>query len=108
MVLLISDEEAKKVLTFDDFIEGVEDAYRQYGKGLAGGNRLRYGCPIPLRRDLVVEGKDLPHGDIRVRAIGQGMAYLEERKRAVLWHKMRLGDRKETMWHLVDTTTGKT
>jgi ornithine cyclodeaminase/alanine dehydrogenase-like protein (mu-crystallin family) len=108
VTLLINDEEVRKVLTLDDFIDGVEDAYRQYGRGLAGGNHLRYGAPLLHRRELVVEGKELPHGDRRSKTISQNMAYLEERRMAVLQHSFNLGDRKEIMWHLIDVTNGET
>ena len=108
MTLLINDEEVRKILSMEDFIESVEDSYRQYGKGLAGGNHLRYGSPLLHRRELVVEGKEFPHGDRRSKAIGQNMAYLEERKMAVLQHSFRLGNRNEAMWHLIDTTSGET
>lgn len=108
MALLISDEEVRKILSFEDTIEAVEDAYRQYGKGLAAGNSLRHGSPLLHRRELRVEGKDLPHGAPEIRGIGQGMAYLEESKMAVLQHSFRLGERRDMMFHLIDTTDGST
>ena len=35
MTLLITEEEVKQVMTPEDYIEAVEEAFYQYGKGLS-------------------------------------------------------------------------
>jgi ornithine cyclodeaminase/alanine dehydrogenase-like protein (mu-crystallin family) len=49
MTLLIGDEDVRQILTFEDTLEALENAYRQYGRGLAGGDGFSYGFPPPPR-----------------------------------------------------------
>lgn len=107
MTLLIRDEDVKKILTFEETIEAVESAYRQYGKGLAGGNSLIHGCPIVPRCEMRVEGKNLPHISPQIRGIHQDMAYLEETGMIFLRWSFRLGDKRGGMSYLIDASNGE-
>lgn len=106
MTLLIRDEEVRKLLTFEETIEAVEDAYRQYGLGLVGGNSLRWGCPIIPRDEMRVEGKDMPHLSPQIRAISQGMAYLVETGMAFVRWGFHLGDKRGNIGCLIDVKSG--
>jgi ornithine cyclodeaminase/alanine dehydrogenase-like protein (mu-crystallin family) len=106
MTLLVKDEEVKKLLTFEETIEAVEDAYRQYGLGRVGGNSLRWGCPIIPRDEMRIEGKNLPHLSPQIRGISQGMAYLEETHMAFVRWGVHLGDKRGNVSCLIDVTNG--
>lgn len=107
MTLLISDEDVKKILTFEETIEAVESAYRQYGLGLAGGNSLRHGCPLPPRCEMRIEGKNLPHMSPQIREIHQDMAYLEETGMILCRIGFYLGDKKGRMSILLNAKNGE-
>jgi ornithine cyclodeaminase/alanine dehydrogenase-like protein (mu-crystallin family) len=107
MVLLLLEDDVRKILTFDDVLEAVEDAYLQYGKGLAGGNYLHHARPPPPRFEVRVKGKDLPHLDPRIRALSQRMAYLEETGMAFLGWSFHIGDKRAYMSYLIDAKTGE-
>ena len=107
MVLLIDESDVKKVLTFEDTINAVEDAYRQYGLGKAGGNSLIYGNPVPPRCEMRVNGKNLPHLSPEIRNINQTMAYLEESNLIFLGWNFHLGEKKGYISYLIDAGDGE-
>jgi ornithine cyclodeaminase/alanine dehydrogenase-like protein (mu-crystallin family) len=108
MTLLISDEEANEVLTVEDFLETVEDAYRQYGMGLAGKDGFSYGHLPPPKREIRIQGKDSPHGAPHNTAVTQGIAFLEQTGMVVLQHSFRFAERRGGMFHLIDSQSGET
>jgi ornithine cyclodeaminase/alanine dehydrogenase-like protein (mu-crystallin family) len=108
MPLLISDEEVKKILTIEDALDAVESAFRQYGRQLAGGNGFEYRFPPPPKRELRIEGKNLPHGDPKNHFISQGIASLEDTKMSVLQHTLWFQNRKAGIFHLIDNASGNT
>jgi len=107
LTLLISEEDVKKLLTFDEAIEAVEDAYRQYGMGLVGINSLRNGNHIPPRCEVRIEGKNLPHLSPQIRNISQSSAYLEGTGMAFLYWSFHLGDRRGYISYLIDAKNGE-
>lgn len=107
MVLLIEENDVKKVLTFEDTLKAVEDAYRQYGLGKAGGNSLIYGNPPPPRCEMRVKGKNLPHLSPEIRNINQTMAYLEESNLIFLRWNFHLGEKKGYISYLIDARDGE-
>jgi len=107
MTLLINDEDVRQILTLEKTINAVEDAYRQYGKGLAGENG--YGVGPPPKRELRLEGKGLPHADPQTESIAQGIASLEETNRVVIQHAFNFGKRRGGgLFHLLDISSGET
>jgi hypothetical protein len=77
MTLLICDKDIKNILNYEDTINAVEEAYRQYGLGQAGVEALIWGNPPPFRSEMRVIGKSLPHLSPGIRGVNQSMAYLE-------------------------------
>jgi alanine dehydrogenase len=108
VALVISDEDVRRIFTVEDALEAVEEAFRQYGRGLAGGNGVTYGSVPPPKRELRIRGKGLPHGGPDTVAIGQGIASLEGVGRAVLQHSFKFRERHGALYHLIDTDTGQT
>jgi len=108
MTLLINDDEVRRILTVKDFLESVEDAYREYGLKRAGADGFRHSYVPPPKRELRIEGKGLPHGSPVNTGIAQGMASLERMEMAVIQHSFRFHGRKGGMFHLIDTSDGKT
>ena len=106
MVLLIRDEDIKKFITYKDVISAVEDAYLQYGKGMAGGNDLIYGSPVIPRCEMQVRNRHLPHGDPQVRMVSQDMAYLQETGKIFLRWNAYLGEKRSGISYLIDAETG--
>lgn len=107
MTLIIRDEEAKNLLTCAEALEALEDAYRQYGLGLAGGNSLVYGSSVIPRCEMRVEGRELPHLSARIRGINQSMAYLEETGMAVVRLSFNLGNRTGMADFLINAKSGE-
>jgi alanine dehydrogenase len=107
MTILISDNDVKKILTLEETIAAAEDAYRQYGKGLAGGNSLMKDCPIIPRSEMRVEGKSLPHLSPEIRYVSQDMAYLEETGKVFLRWNFYLGDKRAGISYLIDAKNGE-
>ena len=107
MTLLIGDADVENLLSFEETIEAVEDAYRQYGLGLAGGNSLIHGDPVVPRCEMRVEGKNLPHMSPQVRSVNQSMAYLEQTGMVLLRFSYHLGNRKGLVEHLIDARSGE-
>ncbi len=108
MTLLINDDEVKQILTFEDTIEAVEDAYRQYGLGKIGVTGFSYGGLPPPKRELRIKGKGAAHGSPQNECIAQGVASLEETGMAILQHAFRFKNRRGGLFHLIDTTSGET
>jgi len=106
LTLLILENDVKKILTFNETIEAVEDACHQYGLGLAGGNSLKYRCLPPPRCEIRVEGKDLPHMSPQIRSINQSMAYLKETGMIFLRWSFHLGEKKGDIAYLIDANKG--
>jgi ornithine cyclodeaminase/alanine dehydrogenase-like protein (mu-crystallin family) len=107
MTLLIREKDVKKILTFEDTIEAVENAYRQYGMGLAGWNSLKYRKLPPPRCEIRVEGKELPHISPKIRGVNQSMAYLEGTGMIFLRWSFHLGDKAGNMAYLIDASNGE-
>jgi len=108
LALLIREEDVKKLpWTIEDSIAAVEEAYRQYGLGLAGYNSLKHGYFPPPRCEVRAEGKDLPHIMPGVRAIDQSMAYLEETGMFYMRWGSNLGNKRAYMSWLFDAKTGE-
>ena len=105
---MIDDEDVKKILMLDDVMDALEEAFRQYGMGRAGGDGFRYGFIPPPKRELRIKGKGMPHGFPGNVSIGQGMASLEDTKLAVLQHSFSFPKRKSSMFHLIDAESGDT
>lgn len=106
MVLIIRDKDVEQFITYKDVINAVEDAYQQYGKGLAGGNDLIYGSPVISRCEMQVRNKHLPHGDPQVRMVSQDMAYLQETGKIFLRWNAYLGEKRSGISYLIDAKTG--
>ena len=107
MTLLLNDSDVKQILTFEDTLDAVEDAYRQYGNNLAGVNG--YGFGPPPKRELRIKGKGLPHADPQTESIAQGIAYLEGTNMVVLQHAFNFGKRRGGgLFHLLDRVSGDT
>jgi ornithine cyclodeaminase/alanine dehydrogenase-like protein (mu-crystallin family) len=106
MTLYIRDEDILGLITFNDVIEAVEDAYKQYGLGLAGGNSLEKDCSIIPRTEMRVEGKDLPHISPGIRAVHQDMAYLEKTGNIFIRWGYHLGKKRGSFQVLVDANSG--
>lgn len=107
MTLLIEEEDVKKILTFENTLEAVEDAFRQYGKGFAGWNSLKYHHFPPPRCEVRVEGKDLIHGSPHVRGVSQSMAYLEETGMVFLRWSFNLETRSGNIAYLINARNGE-
>jgi ornithine cyclodeaminase/alanine dehydrogenase-like protein (mu-crystallin family) len=106
--LIISDQDVSELFSADDALEAVEEAFRQYGLGLAAGDGMTPGFVPPPKRELRIRGKGLPHGAKETIAIGQGIAALEGAKMAVIQHSFKFRDRRTSTYHLIDTDTGRT
>ena len=107
MTLLIRDEDISKILTFEDTIEALEDAFRQYGLGLAGGNSLKHSCLPPPRCEIRSEGRGLPHMSPQIRCLEQSAAYLKETNMAFLRWGFHFGNRKGNIAYLIDAKNGE-
>lgn len=107
MTLLLGEEEVKKILTFENTLETVEEGFRQWGKGLAGWNALKTGRYPPPRCEIRVEGKGLPHGSPKIKQVFQSMAYLEEADMAFLRWSFNLGEKSGNASYLFDTKSGE-
>ncbi len=83
MPLLIREEEVTRAVSLKDIVEAVEDGFRQYGLNLA---------QTQPRREVRIRNKDLPHSDPRMVRIGQGLAFLEQSKIAVVNHILSFPD----------------
>ena len=98
MVLLIEDKDINQIeFTPEDFIEVVEDCYRQDGMGLAQDTP---------RMEIKIKGKDLPHIAPGTTSIGQGMAYLERSGILVISQTYHF-DFHKYISHIIDPETGK-
>lgn len=107
MTLLIKDEDVRQILTLEETIKAVEDAYRQYGNGLAGENG--YGFGPPPKRELRLKGKGLPHADPQTESLAQGIASLDGTNMVILQHAFNFGKRRGGgLFHLLDKTSGET
>jgi len=107
MTILITDNDVKDVLTFEDAISALENAYRQYGLGLYGGNDLITGSPIVPRCEMRVKGKNLPHLSPDIRSVNQSMGFLKETGMVVVRWSYHLGDKRGMMDYLIDANTGE-
>ena len=107
MTLLINDEDFKKTLTFEDTLEALESAYRQYGRGLAAGNSLKYGNIPPPRIEIRAEGKDCWHMSPQIRSLDLSAGYLQETGMAFLRWGFHLGNRKGNIAYLIDAKSGE-
>jgi ornithine cyclodeaminase/alanine dehydrogenase-like protein (mu-crystallin family) len=106
--LVINDQDVKDLFSPDDALGAVEEAFRQYGLGLAAGDGMVPGFVPPPKRELRIRGKGLPHGAQETVAIGQGIAALDGAKLAVIQHSFKFRDRRTSTYHLLDTETGRT
>jgi ornithine cyclodeaminase/alanine dehydrogenase-like protein (mu-crystallin family) len=107
MTLLIEEEEVKKILTFENTLDAVEDAFCQYGKGFAGWNSLKYHHFPPPRCEIRVEGKDLIHGSPHIREFSQSMAYLEKTGMVFLRWSFNLETINGNIAYLIDARNGE-
>ena len=107
MTLIIDADDVKELLTFEETISALEEAYRQYGLGLAGGNSLIFGSPVVPRTEMRVEGKELVHISPKIRAVNQTMAYLEETGKVVTRFSFHLGNKRAQMDFLIDAKSGE-
>lgn len=101
MALLLNDEDVKKLLTVQDTLEALEDAYDQYGRKLVRN---------PVRREMrtnSLEGGDWPHEGEGDQGIGMNFAYLDKYKLAAVKVYTRFNNVK-LLTHLIDTDSGKT
>lgn len=107
MTLLICDEDITDILTYENTIDAVEEAYRQYGLGMAGGDALLWGSPPPYRNEMHVKGKNLPHLSPEIRNVSQSMAYLDGTGMVFLRWGFHLGNRRGGMSYLIEAETGE-
>jgi ornithine cyclodeaminase/alanine dehydrogenase-like protein (mu-crystallin family) len=107
MTILITDEDVKGVLTYEDVIGALDDAYRQYGLGLYGGNDLIANSPIVPRSEMRIEGKHLPHLHPDIRSVNQTMGYLVDTGMIVVRWSFHLGEKSGMMDYLIDANTGE-
>lgn len=101
MPLLLNDEDVRKLLTIEDTIEALEDAYDQYGRKLVRN---------PIRREMrtnSLEGGDLPQEGVGDQGIGMNFAYLGKSKLGIVKVYTRFNNVK-LLTHLIDTESGKT
>ena len=88
-------------MTRFDYIEAIEDGFRQHGLSLA---------QTKPRREVRIYGKHLPHADPRMVRIAQGIAFLEESNVAVLHHIFSFPGRSKSSFrvinHLIDGKDG--
>jgi ornithine cyclodeaminase/alanine dehydrogenase-like protein (mu-crystallin family) len=106
MVILVRDQDVKNLIEFKDVIEKVEDAYLQYGKGLAGCNSLYRDNVIIPRCDMRTKGKRLPHISKGIEGVHQDMAYLEEDNAVFIRWSFKLGNKTGSFPILIDVETG--
>jgi ornithine cyclodeaminase/alanine dehydrogenase-like protein (mu-crystallin family) len=111
MVLLIRDEDVRKVVTPEDVIEAVENVYRQHGLGKVQDTP---------RREVRMRGKDLPHLAAGTTSVGQGLAYLGEQNVVMISHNFHFQEKEEqsnvfppvrlnpSLIHVIDAKEGKT
>jgi ornithine cyclodeaminase/alanine dehydrogenase-like protein (mu-crystallin family) len=108
MPLIVNDDEVRELLTPADALECVEEAFKQYGLGLAAGDGMSPGFVPPPKRELRLAGRGLQHGDPGTVSIGQGIAALAGVRLAVLQHSFKFANRHSGMFHLIDTQSGET
>jgi ornithine cyclodeaminase/alanine dehydrogenase-like protein (mu-crystallin family) len=101
MALLISEEDVRTLLTPEDTLEALEDAYDQYGRGLVRN---------PIRREMRtsnLKGGDLPQEDEGDQGISMNFAYADKYKMAIVKVMTKFNNMK-LLTHLIDTQSGKT
>ena len=85
MTLLLTDKDVTQAVKPIDIIEGVEEGFRQYGLSLAQ--------TLP-RREVRILRKELPHADVRMTFVSQGLAFLEQSQVVAIQHVLNFPEKR--------------
>jgi alanine dehydrogenase len=85
LTLLLSEKDVALAVKLVDVIDGVEDGFRQYGLGLAQ--------TLP-RREVRILRKELPHADVRMTFVSQGLAFLEQSQVVAVQHVLNFPEKR--------------